>query len=75
VRGDRVDKHGHEQLVLGTNGTVFQDALARRHVRVSELWIAMLKRIEPCVARRTAFHFREFTNRALGASRGIGRSI
>jgi hypothetical protein len=29
VRGDRIGDHSHQQLVLGWNGAVFEDAFAR----------------------------------------------
>jgi hypothetical protein len=43
----RVGDHGHEQLAPGRNRTVFQDALAHRHLRVNELRVTTHKRFGP----------------------------
>src|SRR5215510_13882965 len=47
MRQERVDDHGHQELVLRGNGPVAQDAIALGHVRADELRIALLKGLDP----------------------------
>src|SRR5713226_3597497 len=47
VGGNGIHNHGHENFILGWDGTVLQDALALRHVRLRKLRVTLLESLYP----------------------------